>query len=65
MLEKRQRMSTGVNKTVGGRYSFARGKMEPAPRHWVTVAHCDHKTLGGRQTTFLIRRLWKASLEVY
>ena len=61
---ERQRRSTGVDKTFGKRYSFARGKMESGPRHWVTVAHCDHKTPGRRQTPFLTVRLWKASLEV-
>jgi hypothetical protein len=62
---ERQRMSTGVNKTEGQRFSLARGKMESEPRHWVTVAHGDLKTLGGRRTTFLTRRLWKASLVVH
>jgi hypothetical protein len=62
---QRHRRSTGVDKTLGKRYSFARGKMESEPRHWVTVAHCDHKTLGRRQTPFLTGWLWKASLEVH
>ena len=62
---ERQRVSTGVNKTEGQRFSLARGKMESEPRHWVTVADGDLKTLGGRRTTFLTRRLWKASLVVH
>ena len=61
---QRHRRSTGVDKTLGKRYSFARGKMESEPRHWVTVAHCDHKTLGRRQTPFLTGKAWKSGGEV-
>ena len=37
--------------------------MELAPLQRVSFAHSDHTTAGGRQTPFLTRRPWKASLE--
>ena len=53
-----------VPKSVRLRGRRRSGKMESAPLQIVSVAQCDHTTVGGRQTPLMARITWKASLEL-